>query len=1383
MIEVRDFRGKINQDDNAYKVQKGDYLDALNITRDAQGNGQDQVVSTVVGNQSIPTLSATDGSDTIGTTTTTTIFFSGSVLPLTNILINLFDGTTYTTASFYTTYGHSSIPTITAALLANGNVLVGTYTATDTTFSITFDNTIYLSISYTITNGMLGTNKVIGNYADKVRNRQYFFTWNSSGYNTINYYDANTNSIINLITDSTLIDTGGLTILNFNPSFRINHIDIVYRDEDGDLLFWTDGFNPPSKINVKTAETGGYGVVLRSYIDVAKEPPTDPPYCVYQDNASVTINNLNNRLFKFKYRYVYDDLEKSVTSAQSEVAIPKEYVNQSVISNPTKNSSILIAVKTGLPNVIKIEILGSESLGESWSDFFLIKVIDNSFGFPSAQFNFLNEQAYSPIPLNESIQPFDNVPQKAYTQSLPNGNVLDYGAITENYNLITPDYLTTIDTNVKLSSYLNQTAEILLYKIENPNSIQIVIAGNPNIGDLFNLNYIYDTIPTSTSIIATGITTASLVTDIENQFIALGYTIQISGLNSLIISDSPHILDTYLPTGVFPVALFDNKNSSLVYDWASRYSYGVVYFDDKGRTNSVITSIPSSFETQQYDELAPPSNPLEIYIPQQILEINSAPPSWASYFELVRTKNLTKGNFLYWVSERTLKDSSPNSAGYQYAYISIGNLTQYIVDNPEIKTLGYEFVAGDRIRFIKLYDSSFVTAQIYTNHDFEIVNSVTNPVINGITIIGQVIKILLPTTVVGIFDFGTIQFNNYLIELYTPAPNFSDNLNLYYEFGEKYAINGFNTPQPYHNGMIQNQTISQPAIFKLYKGDSYFRFRTMPTGGEIKFSMGTGHIDFQSNLGGTVISNTNNNALYTGQNFTGRSGGISLAGEMPITYNSVTPPKIRIKGFLTYASDANSFQGNIILNAYLIGGFSFNFLGNLPTTPPLPPLTANQDKTVLFDYVIQLPSGYDGLRWDVEQQAGTIKKFEITITDPYAINQGIIDPNFSDTYDSAASPNGRAWKFDPNAGQAFNPTLIRFGGELYANTTVNNINRFYEQDNDQYDRSRGSIKKMFIEGRNQFIFQEFDVGVVTVLTQIVKDTSGNPLSAQSDTLLNKIVYPYAGQYGIGNVPESFAYGKRAKYFVDNNKGVVCRLSADGITPLSILYKMNAFFVAKLAGFKDNLNTTIPASGTPTVYGAFDAYTNKYIISLSEIDRDDLFQDPYTLAFLETRDASEGFESFLSFHPENMGALNNLFITFNAGGTWTHNNNTYCNFYTIQYNSYIDGVFNDNAIDKKSFLAIMQTSNAVWYCPSIKSQVNTYGSTSQETEINAARFVLQEGQYNSAILRDKNSPGGLINGQTMKGNYLIVRFQKDNASNFYYINTVSLKYNNSPLNTR
>jgi hypothetical protein len=66
------------------------------------------------------------------------------------------------------------------------------------------------------------------------------------------------------------------------------------------------------------------------------------------------------------------------------------------------------------------------------------------------------------------------------------------------------------------------------------------------------------------------------------------------------------------------------------------------------------------------------------------------------------------------------------------------------------------------------------------------------------------------------------------------------------------------------------------------------------------------------------------------------------------------------------------------------------------------------------------------------------------------------------------------------------------------------------------------------------VYQQFDVGVVPVLTQIVRDTAGNPLEANSDILLNKIMYPYGGRFGIGDVPESFAYGKSGKYFIDSS---------------------------------------------------------------------------------------------------------------------------------------------------------------------------------------------------------------------------------------------------------
>jgi len=1295
MIEVRDFRGKLNFDDNDYRVPKGDYTDALNITRDAQGDGQDMVVSNIVGNQ----------------------------------------------------------------------IVEGEYSP--------------------------GFSKVIGNFADKTRNRVYYCTWNSDGFNRISYYDLNTETIVVLIED--LTDTNGVPVLNFDPSWRINHIDIIYRDEEGDLLFWTDGLNPPSKINVKTAENGDYGTIIRSYLDVAKEPPSTPPICVYEDNTSITINNLNNKQFKFKYRFVYDDFEKSVTSAQSEVPIPKEYTNQAVIVDPNKNSSIFILMDSGPKNVTKIEILGAQSLGQTWSDFFLIRVLDKAelgiLNNNTAQYKFFNNEAYSVIPIDESIQPFDAVPQKAYTQSLLNGNVLDYGAITEGYNLIQSDYRTTTLYST-ISSSINQTALVEVYKIDEPiSALKIVVAGSPSIGDNFLISYTENGISLAFNIIATGTTRDSLRNQILTYFTGIGYTVYNDSDFNLIVSNPPDVLNIYLPVSVSPAAIFQSRNSQLVYDWFSRYSYGVVYFDEKGRTNGVIISTRTPFETQPYNE----ENSLpgqEVYLSQQQVSIYSIPPIWASYFEIVRTKNLSKGSFLYWLSDKTAKDAIPNDSGYQYAYISINTLTEYIVDNPEIKTLGYEFTTGDRIRFIKLYNSDTSTSQIYSDKDFQIVSSVFNPVVNGVTIIGQVLKIFLPQTTPSVFDFGTNQFNNYLIQIYTPSPNFSNNTNIYYEFGEKYLVGNPGLSTRYHKGMIQDQDPTQsfpfvqPAVYRFWKGDSYFRFRSYSLAGSMYFNANSGSIQNNGFPGGSLTRNNSNSTEYSPYNSFQNVNSVPYGSNNLISFlrilNLTKAYTFRVKGVMKFTPSNN------------LTGLVFNVrAGDIFTAPIIksiyfPPMPSGVLQSLVINDTFTVPAGAEYVLFDMGVTGGVngnVTEFPFTITEAAQIKQGIIDPNFADTYDSASSPNGRPWIYDVNAVQQFNPTLIRFGGEFQPGTNVNNINRFYEEDFDVYDRSRGSIKKMFIEGRNQYVFQEYEVGVVTILTQIVRDTAGNPLSAESNRLLNKIVYPYAGQYGIGNVPESFAYGKRAKYFVDNNKGVVCRLSTDGITPLSILYKANAFFVAKTAAFNENLNATNLANSTPTIYGGFDAYTNKYIIAMSEINRDDFYQEPYTLSFLESRDSTEGFESFLSFYPENMGAINNLFITFLDGNVWTHNNNTHCNFYDYQYGSSISAVFNDNALDKKSYLAIMQTGNTVWHCPSIVSQLNSYGSTPQETSLNAARFKLLEGQYNSAILRDAYSIGGIINGDTMKGNFLTIKFQIDSASSFYYINTVSLKYNNSPLNTR
>src|SRR6185369_13911053 len=133
-----------------------------------------------------------------------------------------------------------------------------------------------ISVSYSLPSG---TNKVIGKFPDKIRNRIYYAVWNSNDFDLWLYYDGDSDTIVKLIENIT--DTDGDDVLAFDPSYKINHIDIIYSDTNGDMILYTDGLNTPRKFNVDHILNGDYTTVQRTFIEVAKAPPQSPPTCVY----------------------------------------------------------------------------------------------------------------------------------------------------------------------------------------------------------------------------------------------------------------------------------------------------------------------------------------------------------------------------------------------------------------------------------------------------------------------------------------------------------------------------------------------------------------------------------------------------------------------------------------------------------------------------------------------------------------------------------------------------------------------------------------------------------------------------------------------------------------------------------------------------------------------------------------------------------------------------------------------------------------------------------------------------------------------------------------------------------------------------------------------
>ena len=350
------------------------------------------------------------------------------------------------------------------------------------------------------------------------------------------------------------------------------------------------------------------------------------------------------------------------------------------------------------------------------------------------------------------------------------------------------------------------------------------------------------------------------------------------------------------------------------------------------------------------------------------------------------------------------------------------------------------------------------------------------------------------------------------------------------------------------------------------------------------------------------------------------------------------------------------------------------------------------------------------------------------------------DPNFSDFYVSDFSSNGRVNIFAPQAKQLTLPTDIRYSDTYVPNTNINGLSRFYGDAFDTYDRVNGSIQKLTVRDNYLMTFQELKTGYIPIEQSIIEDQGGgNPNVAISTKLLNKIRY-FAGDYGVGTNPESVTRYAGTLYFADPNRNEILRIK-DGIQSVSKI-GMDSYFTAKLAFTKTQTNAQI--------LGTYDPRNNEYIVSFKYPSG----TNQETLAFNEDINR---WTSFYSFIPDFGGYIFNQYITYKAGAMYTHNTNSVYNlFYGTQYSSIVELVYNASPSLIKSFLGLIQQTDTVWSVPVVPVVPNpVYIETSggQTSTLLSTDFSKKEGVWFASLLRDIGSPGGLINGDDLKGNWI------------------------------
>jgi len=351
----------------------------------------------------------------------------------------------------------------------------------------------------------------------------------------------------------------------------------------------------------------------------------------------------------------------------------------------------------------------------------------------------------------------------------------------------------------------------------------------------------------------------------------------------------------------------------------------------------------------------------------------------------------------------------------------------------------------------------------------------------------------------------------------------------------------------------------------------------------------------------------------------------------------------------------------------------------------------------------------------ITQQPSSISGDTITVstgTGDWHVEESRIKGGFNE---DSMGYGVKAYITDENYKLNHRPNAMIYSGIFNSRTKTNQTNEFPNGLNitRAVDIANGSIQKLHAEDTNLIIFQEDKVNRALIDKDAIFTAEGQRLSIQGAEVIGQIL-PYSGRFGISKNPESFSvYGNR-KYFTDKSRGIVLRLSQDGITPISN-YGMNDYF-------RDNLKSA------SVIYGIFDEHHKNYVLSL----QNDSTSFSKTLTF---DDSNNGWTSFHSYSPNDGFSLNSKYYTFHDIDIWEHySNNDRNTFYDSYYVSTIDLIANASPSVVKNFHTINYEGTSGWKMNSsvTDSSDSAYTVLSNDTTTVASsipiNFVRKEDKY-------------------------------------------------------
>lgn len=263
--------------------------------------------------------------------------------------------------------------------------------------------------------------------------------------------------------------------LNFSTTHEITGVNIL-----NNLLFFTDNFNQPRRINISTALNNSGFYDSEKKISVAKFAPFYPLRLLDSSNESSATTDtdiesdfLENQFVRFSYRFRYEDGEYSTIAPFTQaVFLPEIY--KGVSTGLSLDQIKKMAQNNELDSMINCinKIIFQLKMPENSSNVFntyqikevqilcaidgdlpirVVDVLPNSTTVSDAgiiDYTYESSEPFKTLPRSQGTRVFDNVPLKAKSQEII-GNRVVYGNYIEKRNLSKTRLNFEVNTSLK----------------------------------------------------------------------------------------------------------------------------------------------------------------------------------------------------------------------------------------------------------------------------------------------------------------------------------------------------------------------------------------------------------------------------------------------------------------------------------------------------------------------------------------------------------------------------------------------------------------------------------------------------------------------------------------------------------------------------------------------------------------------------------------------------------------------------------------------------------------------------------------------------------------------------------------------------------------------